>query len=205
MLATGIAHAAEIRARVVDTEGQPVNEAVLYAMPRGDKPRLNADELVIIDQIDKTYVPHVTVIPVGTKISFPNKDDIRHHVYSFSQAKKFELPLYEGTPANPVEFGYAGTVVLGCNIHDWMKAYIYVVDTPYFAKSGKDGELLVSSLPGGEYEVYIEHPRMVEKASVLAKNVILGEDTTESLSYQIELKPEKRQRRAPKGRRKGYL
>lgn len=77
---------------------------------------------------------------VGTRVTFPNRDNIRHHVYSFSSAKKFELPLYIGTPAAPVVFDKPGVVALGCNIHDWMLAYIYVLTTPHFAKTAADGK-----------------------------------------------------------------
>ncbi len=74
-------------------------------------------------------------------VQFPNKDNIRHHVYSFSAARKFELPLYSGTPAQPVLFDKVGVVKLGCNIHDWMIGYIYVTETPYFGKSNAEGRV----------------------------------------------------------------
>ena len=84
----------------------------------------------IVDQINLEFVPHVKPVVVGSPVYFPNKDDVRHHVYSFSPAKRFELPLYSGTPAAPVVFDRPGIVAIGCNIHDWMLGYIYVAETP---------------------------------------------------------------------------
>lgn len=88
-------------------------------------------------QQGKQFLPGVLVVPVGTSVHFPNRDSVRHHVYSFSPAKKFELKLYTGTPANPVVFERAGVVTLGCNIHDRMVGWIVVVDTPYYAQAAE--------------------------------------------------------------------
>ena len=132
-----LASAGELHALVKDQNGQPIEDAVVLATPVGGKPaaprRQGRDEL---DQMDKTFVPYVKVVTVGSKVYFPNKDDIKHHVYSFSPAKVFELKLYAGVSAPPVLFDRTGPVTLGCNIHDWMIAYIYVSESPYLAKTG---------------------------------------------------------------------
>lgn len=112
-----------------------------------------------MDQIDKEFVPLVVPVQVGAAVSFPNKDNIRHHVYSFSPAKRFELKLYSGVPAKPVVFDRPGPVTLGCNIHDWMVGYIYVVDTPWFGKTSADG-VASFELPAGDYVVKVWHPWM---------------------------------------------
>ena len=111
---------------VVTSNGQPVADAVVVAVPTdGALPagKVRAEQL---DQIDKEFVPRVKPVLVGSTVAFPNKDSVRHHVYSFSPAKRFELPLYAGVPSQPVLFDRPGVVVLGCNIHDWMVGYIYV-------------------------------------------------------------------------------
>jgi hypothetical protein len=95
-------------------------------------------------------------------VSFPNRDDIRHQVYSFSPAKRFELRLYKGTPSEPVLFDKPGLVVLGCNIHDWMVGYIYVTDDPWFAVSDATGTLHLDALPAGRYQVTLWHPQMID-------------------------------------------
>ena len=128
----------EITATVTDQQGKPLADAVVVAVPVDGNLRLPAkprDDTV--DQVDKQFAPKVTAVAVGTSVFFPNNDNVRHQVYSFSPAKRFELPLYAGVPAQPVVFDKPGVVVLGCNIHDWMVGYIYVSESPYFAKTGR--------------------------------------------------------------------
>jgi hypothetical protein len=129
------------------------------------------------------FDPKVLAIRVNTQVRFPNSDDIRHHVYSFSPAKKFELRLYHGLTAEPIVFERAGKVVLGCNIHDSMVAYIYVVDTEYFSLSDAAGNLQINTLPAGDYSLELYHPDLalaypVEKITLiqtknLIKNIVL--------------------------------
>jgi hypothetical protein len=97
---------------------------------------------------------------VGSAVSFPNKDTVRHHVYSFSPAKVFDLKLYAGTPTTQVVFGAPGVVVLGCNIHDKMAAWLLVVDTPYYAKTDTSGSATLTAVPGGNYTLRVWHPNL---------------------------------------------
>ena len=110
------------------------------------------EEPAIMNQIDKQFAPHVLVVQSGTDISFPNADNLFHHVYSFSPTKQFELKLYKEFTAEPLRFEQAGIVDIGCNIHDWMLGYIVVTDSPFFAKTNEEGVMNVS-LPVGEYSV----------------------------------------------------
>ena len=114
-------------------------------------------DAAVIDQVNKTFVPRVSVVRAGTAITFPNSDHIRHQVYSFSRAKTFTLKLYAGSPHTAVTFDQAGLVVLGCNIHDNMLAYVGVVDSPYFAKLGDSGTATFN-LPAGRYRLRTWHP-----------------------------------------------
>ena len=110
-------------------------------------------------QQGKQFLPGVLVVPVGTSVHFPNRDSVRHHVYSFSPAKKFELKLYTGTPANPVVFERAGVVTLGCNIHDRMVGWIVVVDTPYYAQAAEGAaQVQINGVPAGNYKLRVWHP-----------------------------------------------
>ena len=97
-------------------------------------------------------------IQAGTLVTFPNSDNTLHHVYSFSPAKTFELPLYSGKRAPPVLFDTPGIVTLGCNIHDWMVAHVVVLDSPWHARSGDDGGVLLRA-PPGEYMLRVWHER----------------------------------------------
>ena len=115
------AQTAELSITVKDAAGKPLAEAVVVALPADGSMRMPAKPREdAIFQVDKEFVPKVSVVHAGTAIAFPNNDTVRHHVYSFSPAKKFELPLYQGVPSQPVVFDRPGVVVLGCNIHDWM-------------------------------------------------------------------------------------
>ena len=152
-LATLSAQAATLTLQVKSASGAAVEDAVVYLMSPLT-PRLRIREPTArIDQINKMFVPAVSVVQAGTRITFPNKDNIRHQVYSFSKAKKFEIKLYADTPAKPVLFDNPGYVVMGCNIHDNMIAHMLVVDTPYFALSDKRGVAQMVDVPPGDYSL----------------------------------------------------
>jgi len=114
----------------------------------------------VMDQRDKQFTPYVLPVPPGSPVSFPNSDDIRHHVYSFSPAKPFELRLYKGEPANPIVFDRPGVVVLGCNIHDGMVGYIYVAESTLFSKTDEDGSATIDIDYQGPVEIAVWHPRL---------------------------------------------
>jgi plastocyanin len=126
--------------QVLDSAKRPLQDAAVYAVPLSGQitPKSNGRRAEI-EQRGRKFMPLVSVVQAGTEVSFPNNDTVRHHVYSFSPAKNFELKLYAGVPANPVNFDKPGTVVLGCNIHDKMVAYIQIVDTPWLGKTDADG------------------------------------------------------------------
>jgi len=178
---------------VKDDKGGPGSDAVAYAVGAASAaPKKHA----VVDQRDKQFVPYVTAIQVGTAVSFPNSDNIRHHVYSFSPAKKFELPLYSGVPAQPVVFDKVGFVTLGCNIHDWMIAYVAVLPTPYFQVTRQDGRAVLKELPPGQYAVQLWHPALKGQPEALAQRVDVGSGT-KSLAFTLPLKHDVRAKRAP--------
>lgn len=183
-------------------DGTPVADAVVYALPLGADAGARPVPEVEIDQVDKEFVPYVTAVTVGTRIAFPNSDDIRHHVYSFSEAKTFEIPLYEGMPPERVEFDTPGEVALGCNIHDWMRAYVFVARTPHFAVTGANGAAALE-LPAGEYRVEVWHPALAGEPEATGRRVDLaGADA--SLELSIERRRLWKPRRAPSARDPGY-
>lgn len=150
-------HAASLQAELVDNQGQPLANAVLSL--RSTVAPVVAPATAVMDQRSQQFAPTVLAVRSGTSVAFPNSDNIRHHVYSFSPAKRFELRLYQGTPSEPVIFDTPGVVVLGCNIHDWMVGYIYVTDDPWFAVSDEQGRLSLEQLPPGAYTVSLWHPQ----------------------------------------------
>ena len=199
-----LAQTAEIAARVVDEQGRPVADAVVVAVPSDGSLRLPARPREgVVDQVDKEFTPKVTAILVGTSVSFPNNDNVRHQVYSFSPAKRFELPLYAGVPAQPVVFDKAGVVVLGCNIHDWMVGYVYVSESPYFAKTGQDGRALIGELPPREYVVRVWHAQLDGAEETTRKKVEATQARRFDVDWTLKLKPELKVRRAPTSERGG--
>lgn len=133
-----------------------------------------------MDQRALQFVPGVLIVRSGTAVDFPNSDQVRHQVYSFSAAKSFQLALYAGRAHPPVVFDRPGLITLGCNIHDAMIGYIYVTDSPWFGVTGTDGSLQLRDLPAGEYTVRVWHPRMAEVTAQLAQRETLGEGSSVS-------------------------
>jgi plastocyanin len=189
---------AGIQAMVVDPQGRPVADAVVVVVPADPNVRLPARPREgVVDQIDKQFVPKVQVVDVGTAITFPNNDHVRHQVYSFSPAKRFELPLYAGVPAKPIVFERPGVVVLGCNIHDWMIGYVYVSESPYFAKTRADGKAALTNLPPRAYIVRVWHPQITVAEEKTRKTIDVTPGTHAEVAWTLDLKPEASIRRAP--------
>jgi plastocyanin len=180
---------------VKDDKDRPVSDAVAY-VAAGGAASAAPKKQAVVDQRDKQFVPYVTAVQVGTAVSFPNSDNIRHHVYSFSPAKKFELPLYSGVPAEPVVFDKVGFITLGCNIHDWMIAYIAVLPTPNFQVTRQDGRAVLKDLPAGQHTVQVWHPAMKGQPEAFAQRVA-GGSGTKSLMFTLPLKQDVRAKRAP--------
>ncbi|MDW7550374.1 methylamine utilization protein [Pseudoalteromonas peptidolytica] len=164
---------------IVDESGMPLQHAVVELQSSAVKPIAN--DIAIMDQIDKAFVPFVLAIQPGQEVSFPNSDDIRHHVYSFSQTKPFELKLYSGTPNQPLMFEKAGIVVLGCNIHDSMVGYIYVAEQPVLIT---DAQGLVN-LPDNIDTVMVWHP--YQNKDINKKQTVQIESKNSQISKTIEI------------------
>ncbi len=142
-------------------EGKPIEDFAVVLEAAAPSPTKKTKSAII--QRDREFNPYLTIIQTGTAIEFPNRDPFKHHVYSFSQPKMFEIKLYAGKPAKPVVFDKPGVVALGCNIHDWMEAYVLVVDTPYFGKTGQDGRAHLDNIPEGVYRLRYWHPRLMDE------------------------------------------
>jgi len=163
-LAPAVALAASVEVRVSDDSDRPLPGAVVFLESREAREAVRPMAQVEVAQVERQFQPQVNVVTVGTAVSFPNRDTVRHHVYSFSATKKFEIKLYVGTPAAPVVFDRTGIAVLGCNIHDTMVAWMVVVDTPWFGRAGADGRVLLPQVPAGSYRLRAWHPSLVAGA-----------------------------------------
>ena len=138
MLTLGGAMAATVQVQVVDGGGKPLPDAVVFLES-----------------------------PAARDASKPLRDTVRHHVYSFSPTKNFELKLYAGTDANPVVFDRTGIAVLGCNIHDNMAAWVVVVETPYYGRTNATGKVSLANVPAGSYRLRVWHASIPAGAPAL--------------------------------------
>ena len=184
------AGAAALTLTITDTAGKPLRDAVALLEPATGKAAVKPMADVEISQAKRQFSPRVTLITTGTRASFPNFDTVRHHVYSFSAIKPFELKLYAGVPGVPVLFDNPGMAVLGCNIHDAMAAWVVVTDTPWFARSNADGRARIEAVPAGNYRLRVWHPGIApgsEPAPVAL--VVAGADLEHAARLSVSAEP----------------
>ena len=178
------AGATALEVQVLDGGGKPLAGAAVFLESREAKLAARPVNNLEIVQSARQFQPAVTLVPVGSAVNFPNRDTVRHHLYSFSPVKKFEIKLYVGTPAAPVLFDQPGIAALGCNIHDNMAAWVVVVETPYYGLSGADGKLSLARLPPGSYHLRTWHPGLAPGVPALDQPVLI----TASGSTQAQVK-----------------
>jgi plastocyanin len=167
---TFLAQSKQISVSLLTELDMEVGNVVVYLTSKNPTKSNPSNDVAIMDQVDTQFSPHILVIQKDTKVHFPNSDSVKHHVYSFSKAKTFELQLYKELQADPLLFSKLGSVELGCNIHDWMLGYIFVVDTPYFGKTDIKGNITFE-IPDGEYQLDVWHPRIQDKLSSLSRQI----------------------------------
>jgi plastocyanin len=180
------AYAGSLRVSVVDDHGQPVEHVAVYALPSKPPAGPASAPNAIMDQAHNAFVPHILIVQTGTSVLFPNNDVVSHHVYSFSEPKTFELPLYKGNGHPPVLFDRPGVVVLGCNIHDSMLGYILVVDTPHFAATDAQGSISLESLAADDYSIYVWTPRLKAGDLPPPRTIKVAADGTQTVSFKLE-------------------
>jgi plastocyanin len=171
--AAGAASAAPLLVSVTDAAGKPIEGAIITVSVAGAPKAAAPGTTAQMAQQSRQFVPRILVVQAGTAVSFPNLDTVRHHVYSFSPIKPFELKLYAGTPSAPIVFDKVGTAVLGCNIHDKMSAWVVVVDTPYFGKTDATGRAQLD-VPEGEHLLRAWHPMQAEPVAPVERLVRAG-------------------------------
>lgn len=171
------ARAATVDVVVSGPDGKPLADAVVFLEPREGRLPVRPMAGVEVEQAGRQFSPAVTVVTVGTDVVFPNRDKVRHHVYSFSPAKTFELKLYAGTPANPVRFDKPGIAVLGCNIHDAMVAWVVVVDTPHHGRSDAHGRVRLDDVAAGHWKLRAWHPGLPPGAPAQEQALAVGNTT----------------------------
>lgn len=175
ILAPVTARAGPVAIEVRGADGRPLAGAVVTvemprmaaAVPRGSYQ---------VEQRDIAFKPSVLIVPVGARVGFPNRDRVRHHVYSFSKAKKFDLKLYGREDARTVTFDRVGVVSLGCNIHDAMSGFVFVTATPFAAQTDAAGRVAFANAPAGIATVRVWHPTIRAAGNSLAQGVTIATD-----------------------------
>ena len=186
MLAAPI-HAAPLTVRVVDSAGRPVSDAVVTVRPSGAAARKSSGSgPYVMAQKGMKFIPFVLVVPVGARVSFPNYDPTKHHVYSFSPAKQFELKLFARDQSRSVLFDKAGVVALGCNIHDMMTAFIFVTDSAWTAKTNAKGYASFGDVPSAPAKLSVWHPYLRAPGNSLSRTIAAGD---RSESFSVVLRP----------------
>jgi plastocyanin len=187
--ATAIAGTLDVR--LTDGAGKPVEDAVVTVHPASGTPKapISFPWGNMMVQQNIAFAPNVLIVPVGATVKFPNKDKVRHHVYSFSRPAKFEIKLFGKDETRSYRFTTEGSVALGCNIHDSMSGFIKVVDTPFVAKSSGDGSARINGMPGGFARVTIWHPKLRGKENEMVVSVPLTAMGTVARSFKLALRP----------------
>lgn len=186
-LVSNPASAGELSLVLVDGTGKPVPDAVVTVRPDAGIPagpiRFAWPSTMVQQNI--AFTPHVLIVPVGATVQFPNRDRVRHHIYSFSKPARFELKLYGREEARSYTFKSPGAVALGCNIHDAMSGFIKVVDTPWADKSDAGGGVRLHRLPAGAATLVLWHPRLRGRDNEVVMRIAVPANG--SLAKQIAL------------------
>ena len=192
---------AEVKIQVIDSNGQPVPNAVVSVPLSGADISINPTNLdqsslepVVMDQIDKQFLPRVLVVNAWQPVIFPNSDQVRHHVYSFSKPNDFEIRLYSGNQLEPLRFEHPGVVVLGCNIHDDMVGYLYVEQNELAHVSDSNGvvvfddKYLNNSLP--EQRVTVWHSQLSSSKTERVTSLLSDKNDKDGWLVKLNLIPE---------------
>lgn len=184
---------AEVRLTITDQQGKALEDTVVELLDPANK-TFSARKAEVKQQ-DLTFIPFVSAYQVGTEVDFPNMDKTRHHVYSFSPAKVFELKLYANKPEAPVLFDQPGIVALGCNIHDYMQAYIYVGESPFLQVTDSQGQVIFNQLPDGNYQLKLWHPW--QNADWVTQQVQIKQGQV--MNYQLAITAQEKPKKPKKG------
>lgn len=164
-----------VRVQVLDQRGAPVRDAVVEidtAAPSGGK--IVFPWRMAVAQKDLNFVPGTLVVAKGSTVAFPNLDQVRHSIYSFSKAAKFTIDLYGRDQTRTQSFPIAGTVALGCNIHDKMRGYVRVVDTPFAGKTDGNGVIILAGVPAGGAKLVVWHPQLRAPSNEYARSLLVA-------------------------------
>src|SRR5438552_5166205 len=130
-------------------------------------------------QKNKTFEPHVLVVPAGSQVEFPNKDPFFHNVFSLFDGKRFDLGLYEAGTSKSLRFDHPGISFLFCNIHSEMSAVVIALETPYYGVSNRSGKITIAEVPSGKYILHVwREGSSPEALKALARQIVVSNDSS---------------------------
>lgn len=161
----------------------PLENMVVYLEPLEGQKLGQSNKVIKIDQYQKSFAPYVSVSQTQGQVNFANQDDITHHIYSADNKNKFSFKIRAGETNTTTKFDHSSAIAMGCNIHDWMSGYLLVVNTPYFAKTNNQGQVVFENIEQGKYQLVIWHPQMQAPANKIS----MEKNITETSHYNITL------------------
>lgn len=196
--AAGLSRAGTFVAVAGDRDGQALTSVVIALKPVGITAPVTLAATITVTQENLSFKPYISVIRKGSSVVFANRDTVEHHIKSFSSSRPFEIAVHKpGDTPPPIRFDSEGAIVAYCILHDWMRAYVYVADTPWYGVSDTSGLTRIENIPAGDYEVTAWHPDLGQfKPPLIAKVTISATGTAQS-TFKFEFRP-RSVRQAPK-------
>ena len=188
--AIGLAHAGTVVAIAGDRDGQAMSNVVIALKPIGVAAPVTVPATIIVTQEAMTFKPYISIIRKGSSVVFANRDTVEHHIKSFSSTRPFEIAVHKpGDTPPPIRFDTEGAVVAYCILHDWMRAYVYVADTPWYGASDVSGITRIDNIPAGDYEVTAWHPDLGQFKPPLTTKITVPASGSAQATFKFELKP----------------
>lgn len=194
------AHAGTFLALASDRDALALTNVVVSLKPIGRAAPATPAQEIVVTQENATFKPYISIVRVGSSVVFANRDNMEHHIKSFSSSKPFEIAVHKpGDTPPPIRFDKEGAVVAYCILHDWMRAYIYVADTPWYAlTAASSGIARIENVPAGDYEATAWHPDLGQYKPPLVQKVTIGATGASEATFKFDFKA-RTIRQAPKG------
>jgi plastocyanin len=198
LVAAGVSHAGTFVAVTGDRDGQAMTSVVIALKPVGIAAPVTLPATITVTQENLSFKPYISVVRKGSSVVFANRDTVEHHIKSFSSSRPFEIAVHKpGDTPPPIRFESEGAIVAYCILHDWMRAYVYVADTPWYGVSDTSGLTRIDNVPPGDYEVTAWHPDLGQFKPPLSTKVTISATGTAQSTFKFEFKP-RPVRQAPK-------
>ncbi len=186
----GFVHAGTVIAVAGDRDGQALTNVVIALKPIGVAAPVTVPATITVTQEAMTFKPYISIIRKGSSVVFANRDTVEHHIKSFSSSRPFEIAVHKpGDTPPPIRFDAEGAIVAYCILHDWMRAYVYVADTPWYGTSDASGLTRIDNIPAGDYDVTAWHPDLGQFKPPLTARLTVPASGTAQTTFKFEFKP----------------